>query len=232
MARLGSVLGAILADVARARVVSDELTRELAEVYRKDTLLGSMSVPRMVIDQADLTLRFAMSDIEEGPTTPTPDTPGIRDAWVRHAEEVVVPRLATRLGLSPELFKGVAEAAVTSEPTRNVFDRAVRGEAKPVATATARAMSDVFGNLAREDQERLRNKTAIRTAVEGELETELRAFVAREVDLTTIRGALASKIDVEVRSAALPTQPNAVQELRLVIRGADIDTIIRPTEGT
>jgi hypothetical protein len=231
MTRLGSVLGAILADVARARVVSDELTRDLADIYRSDTVLGSMSVPRLVIDQAELTLRFAMSEITEPPST-GPDAPEVRDAWVRHVDEVVVPKLAAQLNLSPEVFVGVAATAATTPPTRGrpVFDRAIEGDTKPLATATASAMSDIFPNLPAEDRKRLRNKTAIKAAVEAELENEARNFVAREIDLSGIRAVLASTVDVEVRSKQLPTEPSAIQEMKLTIRGADLDTLITPSE--
>jgi hypothetical protein len=233
MTRLGSVLGAILADVARARVVSDELTRDLAEVYRADTVLGSMSVPRLVIDQAELTLRFAMSEITEPPPSPRPDAPEVRDAWARHVDEVVVPRLAARLELAPEAFAGVGATAATAAPTRGtrpVLERAIEGDTKPLATATAAAMSDVFPSLPDEDRKRLRNKTAIKTAVQLELEAEARSFVAREIDLSGIRAVLASTVDVEVRSRELPSEPSAIQEMKLTIRGADLDTLITSRE--
>lgn len=234
MTRLGSVLGAILADVSRARVVSDELTRGLADVYRADTVLGSMSVPRLVIDQAELTLRFALSDITEPPPSPRPDAPAVGDAWIRHVEEVVVPRVATRLNLAPEVFSGAASTAVSRPPARGggpVIERALGGETKPLATATATAMSDVFANLSAEEKERIGNKTQLKNAVQDELEVEARAFLAREIDLSSIRAVLASSVDVEVRSQALTTQPNAVQELRLTIREADLDTLVQHAES-
>jgi hypothetical protein len=234
MARLGSVVGAILADIARARVVGDELTRDLVDAYRSDPILGSMSVPRLIIDQAELTLHFTTLDVEEPPPTPPPDTPLIRDAWITHAEDTVVPRIAERLGLPPDIFKGAAADALkpttADGPANKVFDRAVAGDPSAAATATAKALADVFPNLSPDDQKRLRNKTAIKTAVQDELEAELRTFISKQVDLTSVRAVLASRIDVDIRAPALASQPSAIQELRLTLRAADIDTVIRAAE--
>jgi hypothetical protein len=71
MAELKDVLGAVLKDVAHARVISDRFSGEVSQEYEKDPLLGVFPVPRVEIKEASLDLKFAVCSVEQRPADPT-----------------------------------------------------------------------------------------------------------------------------------------------------------------
>jgi hypothetical protein len=64
LAGLNDVLGAILRDVAQARVTSDLFSRSVSFEYRDDEVLRGFPVPRVEVVQASLELKFAVNDVE------------------------------------------------------------------------------------------------------------------------------------------------------------------------
>jgi hypothetical protein len=68
VADLNTVLGAILRDVAQARVMSDLFSRNVSVEYQQDAVLRAFPVPRIDVVQATIDLRFAVSGIEQRPT--------------------------------------------------------------------------------------------------------------------------------------------------------------------
>lgn len=70
MAELNDVLGAILRDVAQARVMSDLFSRNVSVDYQQDDVLGGFPVPRVEVTQASLDLKFAVSAVEHKPVDP------------------------------------------------------------------------------------------------------------------------------------------------------------------
>jgi hypothetical protein len=65
VAELNDVLGAILRDVAQARVISDLFSRNVSVDYQQDDLLSAFPVPRVEIAQASVDLKFAVNKVEE-----------------------------------------------------------------------------------------------------------------------------------------------------------------------
>lgn len=70
MAELNDVLGAILRDIAQARVTGDLFSRNASLDYQRDDLLRSFPVPRVEIKEASVQLRFAVSGVERRETDP------------------------------------------------------------------------------------------------------------------------------------------------------------------
>lgn len=71
MAQLHQVIGAILRDIAQARVTSDLYTRDVSQYYEQDSLLRIFPVPRSEISEVAIDLRFAISKIEPDPNRTT-----------------------------------------------------------------------------------------------------------------------------------------------------------------
>lgn len=67
MPQLHSVIGAILRDIAQARVTSDIYSREVSQYYEKDSLLRLFPVPRSEIREVEFELRFAISGVDVDP---------------------------------------------------------------------------------------------------------------------------------------------------------------------
>ena len=70
MAELNDVLGAILRDVAQARVISDLYSRNVSLEYRQDEVLSGFPVPRVEVTEASIDLKFAVNKIEQKESDP------------------------------------------------------------------------------------------------------------------------------------------------------------------
>ena len=64
---LYQLVGAVLRDVAQARFNSDVFSRQISFVYEADSLLRRFPVPRVDIDEAEITLHFAIEAVELDP---------------------------------------------------------------------------------------------------------------------------------------------------------------------
>jgi hypothetical protein len=85
MAELMEVLGTILRDVARSRVISDTFSRDISREYEQDPILVDFPVPRVEIKEASIQLQFAVNTVEHKEV----DAEGIKRAGVaRHAAEM------------------------------------------------------------------------------------------------------------------------------------------------
>ncbi len=68
MAELYQVVGAILRDIAQARVASDLYTRSISLNYEQDSLLRRFPVPRADITDVEIDLKFAVSGVAVDPS--------------------------------------------------------------------------------------------------------------------------------------------------------------------
>ena len=66
MADLGELIGSLMAGIIRARRMADEQTAVLAEYYRTNPLLESLSVPRIRIPELTLDVPFIIEGHVEG----------------------------------------------------------------------------------------------------------------------------------------------------------------------
>ena len=230
MARLGAVVGTILADLVRARLAADELSRALAEEYRDNPVLASMSVPRLVIEETTLTLRFSVTDLEM-PSAPEPDPRELRDAWVERASSRLVPQVIEPLRSEPERHMEVEEAIAESSgapgtPTLTHVRRAIGGEPEGLVTATVEPLVEAWAELPAGVRTELGGKRTFRGTLERTAADDFDLLLARHQELGLAREALASQAEVEVRPEEMPEQPELIQELRITARGEDIDALL------
>lgn len=90
--KLGDVLGAMLADAARARVRADVEAMRIAEAYSRDPLLKHLSVPRFRLPELVVDLPVLVSGVDR----PT----GSGDAWAVTEPTKAEIRRAVRDGLA------------------------------------------------------------------------------------------------------------------------------------
>ena len=231
MPRLGSVLGSILAELARARLVADHLSRDLVDEYRADPILASMSVPRVLLDRAELTLRFSVSDLAEADVA-APAAAAASDTWVRHVAANVVPGILDRHGLSDDERKTVLARLVGTRdaPSISVPPTAMRealaGDVSSSTKATTEAVLTTWAELPPEIRAKLGTKAEFRRELEGRLGREATSLVGRVGEVELVKAALASRLDVGIRSDDLPSQPERIQELKLTLRGEDVSLIV------
>lgn len=231
MARLGTVLGGMLAELARARVIADQLSKEFVATYREDPILASLSVPRVVVDEAALTLRFSISDLEELPEK-SPDADSVRTAWVREAAPRVLARVVEQLGVPPEeqptTVAAIKETVGTlaGVPPLKEVRRAVAGDSEGVLAATASPLLEGWDALPAPVRSSLGTKAEFRGALERELDLEFDVLLKQRRDLEMVRAVLQSRIDVAVQPDELPADPGLVQEFRITVRCQDVELLL------
>ncbi|MBL4705822.1 MAG: hypothetical protein JKY54_14950 [Flavobacteriales bacterium] len=65
MAELHNVVGAILRDIAQARVTSDLYSREVSRYYEEDSLLRLFPIPRTEIKEVEIDLMFGIKEVKK-----------------------------------------------------------------------------------------------------------------------------------------------------------------------
>jgi hypothetical protein len=212
MADLTDVLGAVLRDIARARVVSDLFSRDISKEYAADPILEAFPVPRADIRQASVGLAFAVAAVN-------PRTARLDDVIEAHArihgaafvqgilEDLVEPAGLDRDAMRTELVQAV-DQAVRVDP--EALKRALDGRPELLAEQLNKAVAEVFFV----DDERLRAVTRARSitdvrAVIAAAAAECAAGFAAAAALVSARGA-AGAVDVSVSLRELLDVPEAV----------------------
>ncbi len=65
MPKLGEYIGALVSEIVRARVISDQETIRVAEYYSKDALLKNMTLPRFRLPSLNIDIPFAIKDYRD-----------------------------------------------------------------------------------------------------------------------------------------------------------------------
>jgi NACalpha-BTF3-like transcription factor len=231
MARLGSVLGAILAELDRARVVADTLTRDLVNGYRDDPILASMSVPRVLLDTAELTLRFSVTDLQEAqPAGPAVGV--VAEGWTKHVNATILPQVLKQLGIyGSELDQVLKITARATRTSQTVIKGALAGKTATAARATAQSAAQAWDKIPPALRSRLGTKSNFQRELETRLNLELPSFIERLKELELVKAALTSTIDIGIRPADLPTTTEHIQELKLTLRGEDVTVVLQSVGG-
>ena len=96
MTKLSNVVGGLLQDLARSHSISDASSLDILDAYGRDPVLAQLPVPRLSIREAQLTLRFAVSAIQEEEKPLDPEE--VRDLWIDALRSKVVPRALAEVG--------------------------------------------------------------------------------------------------------------------------------------
>jgi hypothetical protein len=204
----------------------------MVDEYRGDPILSSMSVPRVVIDEAAVTLRFAVSDVAEEPVVPV-SPEAIRADWLRHVGSSVIRRFVEKSELDQDMretaLSALSQPALSASASSvgvKEMDRAVAGDPKAAASATARNVMAGWDALPTPVQRALGGKAKTRRRIERDLREELPTFIGRQREIELVRAALASRIEIALKREDLPSDPAALQEFRITLRGQDVDVLL------
>lgn len=129
MAEVRSLLGAILRDIAEARVTSDLFSRDVGLEYVEDEILRDFPVPRVDMKEAAVRVRFAVESLEV--REPDPDK--------------TIKRLATERAepLAKEIFRLV----VDEHPKRDELVALIRRKQIDLPGQVARALASTLSEL-------------------------------------------------------------------------------------
>ena len=206
MPKLGDVIGALLADVARARVDADLEAVRVAHAYSADPLLKHLSIPRIRLPEVVVDLPLLVVDVG----SPVDRSTGRAAGWsleqptVTELSKAIRPALiATRLRLSRADSAAVIKIAV--ERVQALFARADR------STLTASRVAEVVTEAVVE---------AVRATPKGEIaEPGLGglADAAREslTSLLTSKMMLSPSIEVLVSADQLKERADSSNVVRL-----------------
>lgn len=128
MTELNAILGAILRDIAKARVVADVFSREASLAYREDDVLKSFPVPRMEIGQAQVDLAFAVTGVVNPEVDP------------KDLIETLAAPLAR--GLAQQLVRALVVSSPRREEAEARLNRLGLDLVATVATRIERALED------------------------------------------------------------------------------------------
>jgi hypothetical protein len=229
--RLGSVVGAILSELAQARAVADHATRELVAEYDDDPILATFPVPRVSLETVNVTLRFTVDDVDE-PEPVRPDAAVSVDKWtsaVTQSLRTVVGRRLPRDQIDDVVGELLTSAKVTATTMSRILDER---DAGLLGDETTEAALDAWTRLPTEVRRALGGKTEFRKSVREHLVEEGSRFLRRIDTSQFIQQALTSKMVVAITSSELPDEPTQIQELSLTIGGADLDVLVTPAEET
>ncbi|WP_067475110.1 hypothetical protein [Nocardia amamiensis] len=218
------MIGGILAELTQARAVADRLTRALVDEYEDDPVLSGMSVPRVKLSAATVTVRYTIQSVEESePTQPDPAVVSTR--WQKVVAIKVVPKVLRKLNITGEDQQALTTAIVIKRPTVTATEHALQGKTAEFLNVTIESAMESWPNIPAELQRRLGGKLAFRGELKAEATAELEKFLDREARERLLASVLASKIHVGVLTADLPEEPGRIQEIQLTVAGEDLELV-------
>ena len=233
MVRLSNVVGGIMRDLARSHSVSDAYTVDTLESYRQDPVLGQFPVPRMAIREVQLTLRFAVSDVQDPVVEEDPGA--VRELWLRTVQERILPLSLAEVGRADNRTVVAAFAKRLASPGAELAVEA--GDI--LATDRADALARTTLAFLKEQASTL-PQTARRSIEKTELAAAFERIVAQELpelqraarQLEQARIAKQSELDVLVTSEALGSVPdNRISELTVTVAMDDVQFGAQDEQG-
>jgi hypothetical protein len=238
MARLGSVLGGVLAEIIRARALADRLTQELLSEYESDPVLATLAVPRVTLSRVELALRFVVAEVEEVEAA-EPDLSTLKREWGTHFRDAVLPHALDAFeGLSAEDRRAIITTVGSpSEVSRSVraadVRSALRGRRDALVTRSLKRALNRWSELPRSVRRKIGTKQDFKRELESVAHAEAAKFLDRSRALADVRAALQSKLQVAIERDELIRDPTQVQEIRLTLHAEDLDLVVEgPREAT
>jgi hypothetical protein len=233
MVRLSNVVGGIMRDLARSHSVSDAYTVETLESYRQDPLLGQFPVPRMAIREVQLTLRFAVSDVQDPVVEEDPGA--IRELWLRSVRERILPLALAQVGRADNRTVVTAFAKRLSAPGVELVvepaDVLAPDRADVLAKATLTFLNEQASTLPLAARRSI-EKTGLASAFERVVAQELPELQRAARQLEQARIAKQSDLDVLVTSEALGSVPdNRISELTVTVSMDEVQLGTQDEQG-
>jgi hypothetical protein len=225
MAELGAVVGAVLAEFVRARAIADKLTAGIVAEYEADPVLSSMNVPRVVIGEATVTVRYVVDDIET-PTKPTPDPTKVKTDVGGRIKTKLASELGRDIGNDDEARDALRKiAGNVTAPTVPQIRKAIAGDSSDSVRSVSDRVVAAFSELPPGIRRKLGTKRQFTSVVERAVADELDAAIVDANRAADLKAVLASKVNVSVGRAEMPDDPSKIQEVTVTVRPEDLDVI-------
>lgn len=217
MAKLGEVLGGLVRDVVQARVLADQMACESVNIYAENPLLAAFPVPRVIVKDVSVKLRFAVDKVVEEDLRREAEIEA-RAAWKQKLSgEFLAKAFASA---DPATIQRLTEAIVSLPPPDFKIAAALKGDTGPMEKASIALISRQIQRLPANQRRKLVSPGPnIRKA----LPTVLNDF------LHQVRGSIAAKaasrleLDVFVRKDDLAAIPESgIHEFAFVLAMDDL----------
>lgn len=112
MADLNEVVGAVLRDLAAARVTGDLFSRDASQAYQADSILAAFPVPRIEIAQANIEIAFAVTSITKQPADTTAIAMMVLPSLIPELAAPVFRRVLDATPREEEVIRGLDDQGI------------------------------------------------------------------------------------------------------------------------
>lgn len=234
MTKLSNVVGGLMRDLAQSHTISDAFTVELIDTYRREATLSQLPLPRLSIQQARLTLRFAVTAVQDDVVGLDPGELG--DLWLRTVRDRVVPKALTAVGRidNRRVVDAFERRLATPGASASVDPRALlaEGAEAELVQATLTYLSSLVESLPPSTRRTFEN-TDLAGSFERIARAEIPELRAAARQLEQARRAAQADLNVSVTTDALTTVPDSqISELVLTVSMEEIQLGTMPDLGT
>ena len=231
MTKLSNVVGGLLQDLARSHSISDASSLDILDAYGRDPVLAQLPVPRMSIKQAQLTLRFAVSAIQEEEKPLDPEE--VRDLWVDALRNRVVPKALAEVGrMDNKRVVAAFDRVVTKGSLDTELDPQVvlgPGREQDLIRLSHRFLLDQVDAIPSSTR-RSFEKLDVDGALDHALRDEIPDLIAAVRQLEQARKAAAADLNVSITTDALAEIPDGqLSELTLTVSMDELQRGAAPT---
>jgi hypothetical protein len=202
---LGQVLGAVMADLTRARSLADQETLRIAQLYAQDPLLRDMPVPHIRLPEITLDMPILIQRLEGGRPSQAELPEPLVHRYIAPALEAGLRATPVDLSDSPFLANFAVELNSQLDP---IYDRAPKDSSYP--DAVVQMVLRVFaGALSRADWRPPRLDDSQRANMDALLERTAREHAWVEPGAAPTLGVLVTSR--EIKELGTPTSVTRIK---------------------
>ena len=230
MPTLGEILGGIVHDVVRARLLGDQMACESARAYSDDRLLAEFPVPRVVIRDATVKLRFAIDSIAEAEIRNEMQAEA-RELWKKEISLHLLPRLTSSTA-DADAVRAASDILLTAKTPEFGLSAAMKGNTSAMLRETVSFLTSGIAKLPPVTRRKLGTNVNIRSAATRELPALIDTFIERAARLADAKAAARTDLQVLIKKADLENaKEQVVHEFTFTLSLEDFQ-ITGPGAGT
>lgn len=217
MAKLGEVLGGLVRDVVQARVLADQMACESVNIYAENPLLAAFPVPRVIVKDVSIKLRFAVDKVVEEDLQREAEMDA-RAAWKQQLSSELLGRAFT--SADPAAVQRLTKAIASLPPSDFKIAAALKGDTGPMEKASIALINRQIQRLPVNLRRKLPSPGPnLRKA----LPTVLNDFLRKVRDSIAAKAASRLELDVFVRKDDLAAVPESgIHEFSFVLAMDDL----------
>lgn len=219
--------------LTRARVAADFAAKEAYESYKGDQVLAGLPVPRVVVKDVNLTLRFVVNEDQRGAFDAELEAAASKE-WASILSRELVDLLSTpgrvgdaKLGEALTRSARELEASARTEFHLSGAFASASGVAR-VVRATLEYLGKVGAAVPQKLAPGVLKGSRLKAHAQPRVERLLESSTFRLKEIATARAALARKFDISITNGVLAkAAQNSVHEIKLTL-GTDDLRVVAP----